>query len=98
MLLENTLNDFHHTHAFSPFQILVCTHIAGSVGEYIEKGASQNERKHFFEFIHLISDFERKVGLQQNRDYVVPGMQMDADGGVTVQLGSKLKVQMKFVI
>ena len=38
------------------------------MGHWIETTASPAERRNFFEFMHMIGHFERKLGLQQRRD------------------------------
>ena len=65
----------------------------GSVGEWLEKSASPLERRNFFEFLTLLTNFERKTGLQQART-----AQDTEEGDVTLQLGTRLKVVMRFLM
>ena len=68
--------------------------------------ASPMERRHFFEFVALLSGFERKLGLQQNRaphQVCLLGctprdsfMIQIAAEGLCVQLGTKLNANITF--
>jgi len=64
----------------------------GSVGEWLEKVASPLEKNNFFAFLNLISNFEKRIGLQQSRK-----ANETNNGEIVVQLGSQLKVSMKFI-
>lgn len=62
---------------------------SGSVGQWLETSASPMERRNFFELMFLLSNFEKKLGIQQAK-------RATQGGGVTIQLGSKLKCTLEF--
>ena len=64
---------------------------AGSVGAWLEHSASPVERKNFFELVFLLSTFEKRLGLQQ-------GKRSSANGGLEIQLGTKLRCLMEFKV
>ena len=61
----------------------------GSVGAWLENAASPVERRNFFELVFLLSTFEKRLGLQQNKRNA-------PNGGIEIQLGSELKCIMEF--
>lgn len=65
----------------------------GSVGAWLEEEASPLERRNFFAFLNMLSMFENRLQLQQKRS-----KKDMKDGQVVIQLGTKLKVAMKFII
>lgn len=66
----------------------------GSVGEWLETTASPLEKRNFFAFLHLISNFEKRLGLEQHGDVSSGGKEAE---DLVLQLGTKLKVSMKFL-
>jgi len=64
----------------------------GSVGEWLENVASKMEKRNFFTLVNMLSNFEKRLGLQQNETDPDCG-----DGEMVIQLGSKLKAKIKFV-
>ena len=75
-----------HSHA------LVGLPVAGSgtVGEFLEKTASPQERRNFFELMFLLSTFEKRLGIQQAQ------RSSSTSGDIVIQLGTRLKCSMKF--
>jgi len=65
----------------------------GSVGEWLEKVASPIEQRNFFAFLKLVSDFENQLGLQQSRS---SDAGQPHEGELLLQLGTQLKVSLKF--
>jgi len=63
----------------------------GSVGEWLENTASPLEKRNFFAFLHVISSFEKQLGLQQNRPKT-----SNMKEELVLQLGTSLKVRMNF--
>jgi hypothetical protein len=66
----------------------------GSLGHFLESSASPMERKLFLEFLATVNRFEKQHGLQQSRRFD----QNNASDAITIQLGTKLKVAMKFFV
>jgi len=65
----------------------------GSLGEWLETRASLLEKQNFFRLMNTLGALENQLGLQQNRDADVTS----ANNDLTIQLGSKLKVGMRFI-
>ena len=72
----------------------------GSVGEWLEKTASPQERRNFFELMNLLTVFERRLGIQQSRPNAAAGGRAGGLGGrgrdINIQLGSKLSIDLVF--
>ena len=70
---------------------MVDTTTPGSVGEFLLKLASKQERKNYYKLVKMLEHFEKKVGLSQRRPVgFAPG------DGMTLQLGSMLKATVRF--